>query len=219
MGSMANDVERSVAEYRRRLRRHQLLTTAARILSEDGPDAVRIPRVAALSGITRPSVYKHFANRQELLLGVLDELDEAFQRPLQDFLRGDWSDPSANMHGVFDAFFDCAAEWGLGAWTLLNAGGTDPKTRQRSREIIERFANPVRDHMMEITGADQARATFYTLMFQSVANTGIQLWLSGGATRETTAQCMHDCCRALILDLASSKPGALESSSFLRAIR
>ena len=44
-----------------------LLDTAARLAMDHGPDGVTMDAVAASAGVSRPLVYKHFANREELL--------------------------------------------------------------------------------------------------------------------------------------------------------
>jgi len=51
-------------------RRRQLLEVAGHIIETEGPDAVRMPRVAELAGCTRTLVYRYFPQREELLAAV-----------------------------------------------------------------------------------------------------------------------------------------------------
>ena len=51
-------------------RRDALLTTAAAILTDEPVEAVTMEAVAERAGVSRPLVYKHFANRGELLAAV-----------------------------------------------------------------------------------------------------------------------------------------------------
>ena len=48
-------------------RRDELLDVAANLLEEGGVTAVTMDAVAAQAGVSRPLVYKHFANREELI--------------------------------------------------------------------------------------------------------------------------------------------------------
>lgn len=54
-------------------RRAALVETAAALLVEEGIDAVSMDAVASRVGVSRPLVYKHFANRDELLVAVYQE--------------------------------------------------------------------------------------------------------------------------------------------------
>jgi AcrR family transcriptional regulator len=208
-------VERSVSDYRRKLRRSQLLTTAAKILTDEGPDAVRIPLVANLSGVTRPSVYKHFANRQELLLGVLQGLDEGLQQALQALISEKWEDPSVGLRMVIEAILDCAETWGAGAWNLLFSAGTDQDTRSLSREIIEKFMQPAQRRLGDVTGASPQRTTIYSEFLISIFHQGIGLRLQDRISRTEAVDSIHDSCVALIAALAGSNPGNLTQEDIL----
>ena len=51
-------------------RRAALLDAAIELLAQDGLEAVSMDTVAARAGVSRPLVYKHFANRDDLLAEV-----------------------------------------------------------------------------------------------------------------------------------------------------
>jgi AcrR family transcriptional regulator len=51
-------------------RRTALIDAAAALVAESGVDAVSMDSVAGRAGVSRPLVYKHFANRHELLAAV-----------------------------------------------------------------------------------------------------------------------------------------------------
>src|SRR5262245_41177750 len=51
-------------------RREALVVAATRLLASQGIDAVTMESVAAQARVSRPLVYKHFANRDELLAEV-----------------------------------------------------------------------------------------------------------------------------------------------------
>jgi AcrR family transcriptional regulator len=73
MATRASDTSATGASAlgRRRLRgedrRAALLHAAIELLAEDGIDAISMDTVAVRAGVSRPLVYKHFANRDELL--------------------------------------------------------------------------------------------------------------------------------------------------------
>ncbi|MGV9677343.1 TetR/AcrR family transcriptional regulator [Nocardia sp. NPDC003482] len=65
--------------------RHAWIDAAMAILSESGPDAVRVETLAAQLGVTRGGFYRQFDSRQDLLDAVLDtwehrSIDEVRQR-------------------------------------------------------------------------------------------------------------------------------------------
>lgn len=53
--------------------RQRLLEAAISIIEEEGEDGVRVDRVAEIAGFTKPVVYHHFADREDLVVAALTE--------------------------------------------------------------------------------------------------------------------------------------------------
>jgi AcrR family transcriptional regulator len=53
--------------------RERLLEAAITIIETDGEDGVRVDRVAEIAGFTKPVVYHHFADREDLVVAALSE--------------------------------------------------------------------------------------------------------------------------------------------------
>ena len=58
-------------------RRGQLVAVAAELFLEHAYDAVTVEMIAARAGITGPGLYRHFPNKQALLIAVLEEPTQA----------------------------------------------------------------------------------------------------------------------------------------------
>lgn len=54
-------------------RREKLLAAAAELFMRHAYDAVSVSMISTHAGITGPGLYRHFANKQALLIAVLDE--------------------------------------------------------------------------------------------------------------------------------------------------
>src|SRR5712692_724256 len=61
-------------------RRSQILEAAARVFSEKGFHRATIRDVAQAAGIADGTIYNYFANKDALLLGILDRLNETSER-------------------------------------------------------------------------------------------------------------------------------------------
>src|SRR6202050_636924 len=52
-------------------RRAQLLTAAERLFSERGFQAVRLEDIGAAAGVSGPAIYRHFPNKESMLVELL----------------------------------------------------------------------------------------------------------------------------------------------------
>ncbi|MFI6875450.1 TetR/AcrR family transcriptional regulator [Streptomyces sp. NPDC050400] len=59
--------------------RARLLSTAARIFYAEGIHSVGIDRITAEAKVTRATLYRHFAGKEDLVLAYLDEADQGIR--------------------------------------------------------------------------------------------------------------------------------------------
>ena len=127
--------------------RADILTAARALLDETGnSEAVTLRAVARRVGITAPSIYGHFSNRQALLLALVQESFEELRGQLQAAAsdadgvgsRTSHADPVERLHAVCTAYLDFAAarpqHYRLmfgGLWTAAEAIGTSAVSRDQ----------------------------------------------------------------------------------------
>lgn len=57
-----------------RARRHQIISAATRLFSEQGYHATGIDEIGEAAGITGPGVYRHFGGKDEILIAIFDRI-------------------------------------------------------------------------------------------------------------------------------------------------
>lgn len=86
-------------------RRLQLLSAAERLFAERGFLAVRLEDIGAAAGVSGPAIYRHFPNKEsllvELLVGISTRLLAGARR-----VRADNSDAAAVLEGLIDFHLD-----------------------------------------------------------------------------------------------------------------
>ena len=94
----------------RRLR-EEILRAAADLLDETGSDsAVTLRAVARRAGIAAPSIYAHFADREAILLAVVQDAFTALEAHLRA-ASGTGADPVERLRAVCAAYLDFALHW------------------------------------------------------------------------------------------------------------
>lgn len=158
-------------------RRLQIIEAAAKLLSERGLDAVRIPAVAEAAGVSRPVVYRHFFSREEVIAGIAEELgrrnQEVFERVVA--LLGTDADPAEVWRQAVDLHFDVIRE--LGPMTVR---AMLIPTSEMARRRIEQWAQWV----SKIAGIPAPFATSLLHLSVPMLCSYAELWLDGVLTRE-----------------------------------
>jgi AcrR family transcriptional regulator len=131
-------------------RRRQLVRIASDLIEEGGVDAVTLPRVTERAGCARTLVYRYFASREDLLVGVLrdyfERLDarmpEAEQRAALDaFLADVDRADQTQIRELIAVFWDVQVAAGLGGAILRATPRLNPQIAalvDESRRTYER---------------------------------------------------------------------------------
>ena len=90
-------------------RREAVLVAACRLFASRGSSSVSIADIAAAAGIAAPTVYNHFASKQDLLAAALSRGTESMWLSLHHILRTA-DGPSGALTRAVDAYFLFATE-------------------------------------------------------------------------------------------------------------
>jgi AcrR family transcriptional regulator len=139
-------------------RRLQLLSAAERLFAERGFLAVRLEDIGAAAGVSGPAIYRHFPNKESLLVELLVGISArllAGAREVTDRHR----DAAAALHGLIDFHLDFA----LGEPNLIRIQDRDlahlPAVAQRQvrkaqRQYVEIWVGVLRELNPDLAEAD-----------------------------------------------------------------
>jgi AcrR family transcriptional regulator len=124
-------------------RREALLDAAAALITSDGVEAVSMESVADGAGVSRTLVYKHFANRGEMLTAVYRREATILHSELSSKVRAVTSLEDM-VRTLVRAAFRASSERGRLFRALRSAGAWDPDLRReqeaRDRGTVRFFA-------------------------------------------------------------------------------
>jgi AcrR family transcriptional regulator len=88
-------------------RRLQLLSAAERLFAERGFLAVRLEDIGAAAGVSGPAIYRHFPNKESLLVELLVGISTRLLAGARE-VRSRQPDPDAALDGLIDFHLDFA---------------------------------------------------------------------------------------------------------------
>lgn len=196
---------------RRRLspehRRRQLLTVAYQLLDEVGPQGVKISEVAARAGVSRPLVYRFYANRTELLVAVLDDFEDA----LSTRFRGLVSDQkiSTDAYEVAALFVhgccDLIEERGGGVWDLLMSRSSDRDVVEFADTVLQRIIEPWHAPLEAFCGQGSTPTQVIADMVIRAGDVAINHWVSGHITREVAVDACVTSIAGMLIAFANTQ--------------
>lgn len=139
-------------------RRLQLLTAAERLFAERGFQAVRLEDIGAAAGVSGPAIYRHFPNKESLLVELLVGISTRLLAGARD-VRSQSCDAAKALDGLVDFHLDFA----LGEPDLIRIQDRDlahlPTAAQRQvrraqRQYVEVWVGVLRELYSELAEAE-----------------------------------------------------------------
>ena len=131
-------------------RRESLLDAALRLVQERGVEAVSIDAVAKIAGVTRPVVYSHFHDTEDLVHSLLEREGDWALTKLLAILPAELgdADPVETFAAVADAFLDLVlADPDRWRALLLPADGTPDVVQTFKRDTEDVLAARVEENL------------------------------------------------------------------------
>ncbi|MCV7102622.1 SACE_7040 family transcriptional regulator [Mycobacterium palustre] len=147
-------------------RRLQLLAAAERLFAERGFLAVRLEDIGAAAGVSGPAIYRHFPNKESLLVELLVGISTRLLAGARQ-VRASSADAAAALDGLIDFHLDFA----LGEPDLIRIQDRDlahlPKAaekqvRRAQRQYVEVWVGVLRELNPGLAEAD-ARLTAHAV--------------------------------------------------------
>ncbi len=148
-------------------RRSQLIAAAERLMAEHGYLAVRLEDIGAAAGVSGPAIYRHFPNKEALLVELLVGISTRLLAGATEVV-GRASDAASALEDLIDFHLDFA----LGESDLIriqdrDLGSLPPpakrQVRRKQREYVEIWVDVLRRRDPGLTETDArltAHATF-----------------------------------------------------------
>ncbi len=147
-------------------RRLQLLSAAERLFAERGFLAVRLEDIGAAAGVSGPAIYRHFPNKESLLVELLVGISARLLAGARDVTACN-ADPAAALDGLIDFHLDFA----LGEPDLIRIQDRDlahlpdaaeRQVRKAQRQYVEIWVGVLRELSPQLAEAD-ARLTAHAV--------------------------------------------------------
>ncbi len=147
-------------------RRLQLLSAAERLFAERGFLAVRLEDIGAAAGVSGPAIYRHFPNKESLLVELLVGISARLLAGARE-VRARSSDAAAALDGLIDFHLDFV----LGEPDLIRIQDRDlthlpaaaeKQVRKAQRQYVEVWVGALRELNPELAEAD-ARLTAHAV--------------------------------------------------------
>lgn len=148
--------------------KQRLLASAVELMATHGSiDAVSLRAVAGVAGVSPTAVYRHFADRDALILDAIEWAWLEFGRVL-DIASAGTSDPYERVHRQGHAYVDLAMER-TGVYTVL-FGHRDAASGTQTDVGLEVFGNMVElvGDVLAANGDQRGRFEVATHLFTSI---------------------------------------------------
>ena len=163
-------------------RRDHLVKTAVEQFYRNGYHATGIEKILSAAGVSKPTLYRHFRSKDELIIAALQRWDEESRGWLRDEMAKRADTPRGRVIALFDALADWFEEPGFQGCMFINAtvefAEHDNPIHQAAAEHKRLFAAHVCEEVAAAGAADPQEVTEQLMILMEgaivTAHTGCQ---------------------------------------------
>jgi TetR/AcrR family transcriptional regulator len=141
-------------------RRNQLLDAAASCFAKYGYRGTTTARIAAKAGVSEPIIYRHFRNKHQLFIALIEKVADVVFNNWQQAMSG-LSSPLDKLRVMLYQNPATSDPWTASVYQLLFHAQTetsDPVIQQAIRDHYDRYVKALASVMAEAQAAGQIRA-------------------------------------------------------------
>ncbi len=137
--------------------RERILSAARRMFYERGIRAVGVEAIVSAAGVTKMSLYRHFASKDELVAACLAERIESYWRKWDDCIAPHPGDPVARILALLDWLGRRSTEPGFRGCPMTNAAVEFPEPDHPGRKLAEAHKRELHERLLALATAAGAR--------------------------------------------------------------
>ncbi|ANI34335.1 MULTISPECIES: TetR/AcrR family transcriptional regulator [Pseudomonas] len=132
--------------------REKILATAEKLIYENGIHATGMDLLVKTSGVARKSIYRYFANKDEVAAAALNARDIRWMTWFRSECEKAQT-PEARILGIFDALKSWFASEGFRGCAFINTAGEVGDADDPVRQIAKLHKQKLLDYTLELTSA------------------------------------------------------------------
>lgn len=129
--------------------RDRLLETAAALFYREGINGVGVDRVLAEAGVTRATMYRHFAGKEALVVAYL-ELEDANLRQLFAQVAASGATPEQLVELVIEGIAEDVTRFHTRGCPFINASAEFPDPESEVRQVVRRHRDWFRSTLADV---------------------------------------------------------------------
>lgn len=135
----------------------RILKTATTLFYRQGSRAVGVDEIVATAGATKPTLYRAFGSKDQLIAAYLEGEAVRFWSFLETAIAGQPGDPRAQILAYFDALETLSQQKGFRGCALSNAAVEYPDPTHTARNVAVTHKTQMRKRLRELTLGMDAR--------------------------------------------------------------
>lgn len=161
-------------------RRSNIMMAGLEIFSEKGFHATAMDDIAERAGISKPILYQHFASKQDLYLGVLDERVDVLVAQVSNAIASTTGN-QARLEAAIACYFRLVDDADRGYRLIFESDfTTNHDVRARVEDVVAQVSRVVGTEVMRQTGMSMGEANILAGGLCGMAQAAAWRWLRLG---------------------------------------